>query len=66
MGRASYGEDEYGYSNILDRRPKRSRLDLNDLKKRIVEQQKHDRKNNILILSGAASIATIVILVLLI
>ena len=64
MGRADYGEDEYGYSNVLDRRPKQSRLDLNDLKKRIVDQQKHDRKNNILILSGAASVAAIVILVL--
>ena len=64
IGRAGYGEDEYGYSNILDRSPKQSRLNLNDLKKRIVEQEKNDRRNNILILSGVASVAVVVILTL--
>tara|TARA_B100001123_G_C14821123_1_gene832247 strand:- start:248 stop:430 length:183 start_codon:yes stop_codon:yes gene_type:complete len=38
------------------------RLDLNDLLKRVKDQKKNDKKNNLLIFSGAVTAASAVIL----
>ena len=46
-------EDKYGYRR-LDEAGKR--LDLNDLLKRAKDQEKSDKKFNILIYTGAASV----------
>ena len=40
------------------------RLDLNDLLKRAKDQKKNDKKANLLILSGAATVVFVVFLVL--
>ena len=40
------------------------RLDLNDLLKRVKDQKKYDKKANLLILSGAVTVAFVVFLLL--
>ena len=42
----------------------RPRLDLNDLLKRAKDQEKNDKKENILILSGVVTVAFVVFLLL--
>ena len=42
----------------------KSRLDLNDLLKRAKDQKKNDKKANLLILSGAVTVAFVVFLLL--
>ena len=42
----------------------KSRLDLNDLLKRAKDQEKNDKKANLLILSGAVTVAFVVFLLL--
>ena len=55
-------EDKYGY--IKSSETVKSRLDLNDLLQRAKEEKKSDIKTNVLILSGAFSIALVVFLML--
>ena len=55
-------EDKYGY--IKSSETVKSRLDLNDLLQRAKEEKKSDIKTNVLILSGAFSIALVVFLIL--
>ena len=58
-------EDRYGYLE-----PEKSkfemnkRLDLNDLLKRMKDQKKDDKKTNTLILSGAAGVAAVVLIII--
>ena len=47
-------DKQYNFGRPLDE-PLRKRLDLNDLLQRAKTQKKNDKKNNILIFSGAAS-----------
>ena len=42
----------------------RSRLDLNDLKKRRQLEKKIDRKTNLIIFSGATTLAAVVLIIL--
>ena len=42
----------------------KSRLDLNDQLKRAKDQKKHDKKTNLLILSGTITVAFVVFLLL--
>ena len=42
----------------------KSRLDLNDLLKKMKDQKKDDRKINLLIISGATSVVLVFILIL--
>ena len=55
-------EDSYGY--IKSAKAKGSRLDLNDLLKRMEDQKKDDKKINILILSGVLVLAVVFFLIL--
>ena len=51
------------YPNIAEKKyTAKSRLDLNDLLQRIEEEKKIDKKKNILIISGAASVAALVVI----
>ena len=55
-------EDSHGY--IKSAKAKGSRLDLNDLLKRIEDQKKDDKKKNILILSGVLLLVVVFFLIL--
>ena len=54
--------DKYGY--IKSAKATGSRLDLNDLLKRIEDEKKGDKKINILILSGVLVLAVVFFLIL--
>ena len=54
--------DKYGYSKSA--KAKGSRLDLNDLLKRIEDRKKDDKKINILIISGVFVLAVVFFLIL--
>ena len=61
--KASQAEgDKYGY--IKSAKATGSRLDLNDLLKRIEDQKKDDKKINRLILSGVLVLAVVFFLIL--
>ena len=51
-------------SALEDRFITKSRLDLNDLKKRHQLEKKIDRKTNLIIFSGATTIAAVVFIIL--
>jgi len=57
-------KDEYGYIKHESKSLTSERLDLNNLLKRMKEEKKSDKKSNILIFSGVASLAAILILIL--
>ena len=54
--------DKYGY--VKSAKAKTSRLDLNDLLKRMEDQKKDDKKINKLILSGVLSVAVVFFIIL--
>ena len=58
--------DEYGYKYISNdqRAASKNRLDLNDLLQRMKDEKKDLKKTNIIILSGAVSIAAVVLVML--
>ena len=57
--------DEYGYANQHEsRKSHKPRIDLNDLLERIKAEKKVDKKINLIIVSGAASVAIVVVLLL--
>ena len=51
-----YEEDQYHAGESYDSSMSEKRLDLNDLLKRAKDQEKNDKKLNLLIYAGAASI----------
>ena len=55
-------EDKYGY--VKSAKAKTSRLDLNDLLKRMEDQKRDDKKINILIISGVLVLAVVFFLIL--
>ena len=61
--RVEYHEEQYHASDFLNSSSKK-RLDLNDLLKRAKDQKKNDKKLNLLIYSGAASVIAVFILLL--
>ena len=58
--------DEFGYKHIdKDQRlASKDRLDLNDLLQRMKDEKKELKKTNIIIFSGAVSIAAVVLVIL--
>ena len=57
--------DEYGYANQHEsRRSRKPRIDLNDLLERIKAEKKVDKKINLIIVSGAASVVIVTVLLL--
>ena len=63
-GRASYDEEQYHAGELLQSSTSKKRLDLNDLLKRAKDQEKNDKKINLLIYSGAASVIVVFVLIL--
>ena len=61
--RVDYNEEQYHASDFLNSSSKK-RLDLNDLLKRVKERKKNEKKINLLIYSGAASVLAVSILFL--
>tara|TARA_B100001245_G_C22491968_1_gene249896 strand:- start:246 stop:455 length:210 start_codon:yes stop_codon:yes gene_type:complete len=61
--RVDYNEEQYHASDFLNSSSKK-RLDLNDLLKRAKDQEKNDKKLNLLIYFGTASVIAVVILIL--
>ena len=55
-------EDRYGY--VKSAKTTESRLDLNDLLKRMEDQKRDDKKINILILSGVLVLVVVFFLIL--
>ncbi len=65
IGEADSDKDQYGFSKIYKNDISiKSRLDLNDLLKRMKDQKKNDKKANMLILSGALGLFLVVFLIL--
>ena len=61
--RVENDEEQYHASDFLNSSSKK-RLDLNDLLKRAKDQEKNDKKLNLLIYFGTASVIAVVILIL--
>ena len=61
--RVDHNEEQYKASDFLNSSSKK-RLDLNDLLKRVKERKKNEKKINLLIYSGAASVLAVSILFL--
>ena len=59
-----YDQDRYGFSRPFDSFETRKKLDLNDLLKRAEDEKKKDKKINLIILSGAASVVVAFLLIL--
>ena len=57
-------DDLAHYEYIKSSKTTKTRLDLNDLLKRLEDQKKNDKKLNLLIFSGAISVAFVVLLIL--
>ena len=60
----SENSDEYGFRPLIKNTEKTKRLDLNDLLKRAKEARKNDKKNSLLIFSGAAVVVGAFLLIL--
>ena len=63
VSRVDYNVEQYHVSDLLNSSSKK-RLDLNDLLKRVKERKKNEKKINLLIYSGAASMLAVFILFL--
>ena len=63
-GRVDYDEKQYHAGELLHSSTSKKRLDLNDLLKRAKDQEKNDKKFNLLIYSGAASVIAVFFLIL--
>ena len=63
-GRVDYDEKQYRAGKLLHSPTSKKRLDLNDLLKRAKNQEKNDKKFNLLIYSGAASVIVVFVLIL--
>ena len=63
VSRVEYNVEQYHASDLLNSSSKK-RLDLNDLLKRVKERKKNEKKINLLIYSGAASVLAVSILFL--
>ena len=61
--RVEYNGEQYHANDFLNSSSKK-RLDLNDLLKRAKDQEKNDKKLNLLIYSGAASVILVFVLIL--
>ena len=60
----NYDRDRYGFSRPFDSFETRKKLDLNDLLKRAEDEKKKDKRINIMISCGAASVVAVFLLIL--
>ena len=59
-----YDDEQYNVSELLDSSKSKKRLDLNDLLKRAKDQEKNDKRLNLLIYAGALSVIVVFVLIL--
>ena len=59
-----YDEEQYHVSELLHPSTSKKRLDLNDLLKRVKDQEKNDKRINLLIYAGALSVIVAFVLIL--
>ena len=64
VGRVDYDEEQYHAGELLHSSTSKKRLDLNDLLKRAKDQEKNNKKFNLLIYSGVASVIVVFVLIL--
>tara|TARA_B100001123_G_scaffold227353_1_gene255850 strand:+ start:460 stop:756 length:297 start_codon:yes stop_codon:yes gene_type:complete len=65
VGQVNYDKEQYTYSDSAETEStKKARLDLNDLLKRAKDQQRSDKKNNLVILSAVVAVIGVVVLIL--
>ena len=58
-----YNEEQYPISESLNSSTSKKRLDLNDLLKRAKDQEKNDKKFNLLIYSCATFVTAVLLLI---
>ena len=63
-GQVRYDEEQYHASELLQSSKSKKRLDLNDLLKRAKDQEKNDKKLNLLIYAGATFVIAVFVLIL--
>ena len=64
VSQVEYNEEQYRISESLNFSTTKKRLDLNDLLKRAKDQEKNDKKLNLVIYAGAASVIVVFVLIL--
>ena len=64
ISQVGYEEEQYRASERFDSSTLKKRLDLNDLLKRAKDQEKDDKKLNLLIYAGAVSVIVVFVLIL--
>ena len=64
ISQAGYKEEQNHVGEPYDSSTLKKRLDLNDLLKRAKDQEKNDKKLNLLIYAGAASVIVVFVLIL--
>ena len=64
ISQVRYKEEQYHVAEPYDSSTLKKRLDLNDLLKRAKDQEKNDKKLNLLIYAGAASVIVVFVLIL--
>ena len=63
ISQVGYEEEQYRFVKPDDSSTLKKRLDLNDLLKRAKDQEKNDKKLNLLIYAGAASVIVVFVLI---
>ena len=64
ISQVGYREEQYHVGEPYDSSTLKKRLDLNDLLKRAKDQEKNDKKLNLLIYAGVASAIVVFVLIL--
>ena len=64
VSRVRYKEEQYHFGNPYGSSTLKKRLDLNDLLKRAKDQEKNDKRLNLLIYAGAVSVIAVFVLIL--
>ena len=64
ISQVGYEEEQYRFVKPDDSSTLKKRLDLNDLLKRAKNQEKNDKKLNLLIYVGATSVIAVFVLIL--
>ena len=64
ISQVGYREEQYHVGEPYDSSTLKKRLDLNDLLKRAKDQEKNDKRLNLLIYAGALSVIVVFVLIL--
>ena len=64
ISQVGYKKEQYHVGELYDSSTLKKRLDLNDLLKRAKDQEKNDKKLNLLIYAGVASVIVVFVLIL--